>query len=72
VGNSDVEGLSPGGLACMCASSIVEFPSPKGANIFLIMFRKARSRFLVGCEVMSERGSVCKSTLKARVAYRMW
>jgi len=32
VGNSDVGGLSPGGSAYMCASSIVEFPSPKGAN----------------------------------------
>ena len=34
MGNSDVGGLSPGGLACICTSSIVEFPSPKGANAF--------------------------------------
>jgi len=51
VGNSNVRGLSPRGLACMCASSVVELPFPKGANNFLIMFRKARSRFLRGCEV---------------------
>jgi len=30
-----------------------------------MMFRKARSRFLVGWEDMKGRGSVCKSTLKA-------
>ena len=34
MGNLDVGGLSPGGLSCMCANSIVEFPSPKGTNIF--------------------------------------
>ena len=34
MGNSDVGGLSPGGLAYMYASSIVEFPSQKGANTF--------------------------------------
>ena len=34
VGNSDVGGLSPGGLAYMCVNSIVEFLSPKGVNTF--------------------------------------
>ena len=73
VGNSDVGGLSPGGLACMCASSIVELPSPEGVNSFSHHVSKNTfARFLVGCKVMSGRGSVCKSTLKAWVAYRMW
>jgi len=56
----------------MCASSVVELSFPKGANNFSHHVSKSTSRFLGGCEVMSKRGSVCKSILKAWVAYRMW
>ena len=34
MGNSNVGGLSPRGVECMCASIIVELPSPEGANSF--------------------------------------
>jgi len=53
----------------MCSSSVVELPFPKVANNFSHHVSKGTSKFLGGCEVMSGRGSVCKSILKAWVAF---
>jgi len=75
VGSRQFEWMKPfsRGLSCMCASSVVELPFPKIANKFSYHSLKGTFAIFWGPyrEVMSGRGSVCRSILKAWVTYRM-